>query len=67
MKLLVKNDQGDFFEYTCTEFEGYDVFTEANYHWGLHGWETYSIYDGDIVLMNVINPNVLDTTIHTLQ
>lgn len=68
MKLLVKNDQGEFFEHTCETFEGYDVFCEANELWGTQGWETYTVSDKGIVLMNVINPNALDTdSPHTLQ
>jgi len=68
MKLIIKNDLGDFFHYECEVFEGYDVFTEANFHWGPHAWQTYTVYDGNTVLMDVINPNVLDpSTAHVIQ
>jgi hypothetical protein len=68
MKLLIKNDLGQHFEYTCDQYEGYDVFCEANYQWGPHGWETFTVQDGEKVLMNVINPNVLDpSSAQTIQ
>lgn len=67
MKLTVKNEQGQVFQYECQEFEGYDVFQEANEQWGELGWETFSVFQGDQVLINVINPNCLDPTPVTVQ
>lgn len=60
MKLLITNDQDESFEYHCDTFEAYDAFTEANFHWGPHAWETFTVKHGVTVLMNVINPTVLD-------
>lgn len=59
MKLTVKNNLGQEFEYTTEEFSGYDVFCEARERWGFD-WETYTVTNGSQVIENVINPDYLE-------
>lgn len=59
MKLTIRNNLGQEFQHTTDVFCGYDVFIEANEHWG-NSWETYRVLDQDRVLESVVNPTSID-------
>jgi hypothetical protein len=59
MKLTVRNDFGQEFDYLCEQFMGYEVFQEARENWG-YEWNTYQVLKGDEVIERVINPMTLD-------
>jgi hypothetical protein len=59
MILIIRNDQGQWFEFECPSFQGYDVFCAVRDQWD-YDWHTYQVIHEDQVLENVLNPNGLD-------